>query len=81
MNQTREPLNRDYMTTRLPNLDKIFTEEGVILQGKMDDSSFYKTMTNQSGFEFKDKARKKLTAYEYFGYCSGKIWYCIWSFE
>ncbi len=25
LNQTREPLNRDYMTTRLPNLDKIFT--------------------------------------------------------
>ena len=50
------------------NLDKIFTEEGVILQGKMDDSTFYKTITNQTGFEFKDKARKKLTAYEYFGY-------------
>ena len=50
------------------NLDKIFTEEGVILQGKMDDSTFYKTITNQTGFEFKDKARKKLTAYEYYGY-------------
>ena len=50
------------------NLDKIFTEDGVILQGKMDDSSFYKTITNQTGFEFKDKARKKLTAYEYYGY-------------
>ena len=50
------------------NLDKIFTEDGVILQGKMDDSTFYKTMTNQTGFEFKDKARKKLTAYEYYGY-------------
>ena len=50
------------------NLDKIFTEEGVILQGNMDDSTFYKTMTNQTGFEFKDKARKKLTAYEYYGY-------------
>lgn len=50
------------------NLDKIFSEEGVILQGKMDDSTFYKTITNQTGFEFKDKARKKLTAYEYYGY-------------
>ena len=50
------------------NLDQIFSEEGVILQGKMDDSSFYKTITNQTGFEFKDKARKKLTAYEYYGY-------------
>ena len=50
------------------NLDKIFTEDGVILQGKMDDSTFYKTITNQTGFEFKDKARKKLTAYEYYGY-------------
>lgn len=50
------------------NLDKIFSEEGVILQGKMDDSTFYKTVTNQTGFEFKDKARKKLTAYEYYGY-------------
>ena len=50
------------------NLDQIFSEEGVILQGKMDDSTFYKTITNQTGFEFKDKARKKLTAYEYYGY-------------
>ena len=50
------------------NLDKIFSEEGVILQGKMDDSTFYKTITNQTGFEFKDKARKKLIAYEYYGY-------------
>ena len=50
------------------NLDKIFSDEGVILQGKMDDSTFYKTITNQTGFEFKDKARKKLTAYEYYGY-------------
>ena len=50
------------------NLDKIFSDEGVILQGKMDDSTFYKTVTNQTGFEFKDKARKKLTAYEYYGY-------------
>ena len=50
------------------NLDQIFSEDGVILQGKMDDSTFYKTITNQTGFEFKDKARKKLTAYEYYGY-------------
>ena len=54
------------------NLDKIFTEDGVILQGKMDDSTFYKTITNQTGFEFKDKARKKLTAYEY---------YCYWDVD
>ena len=26
------------------------------------------SITNQTGFEFKDKARKKLTAYEYWGY-------------
>lgn len=50
------------------NLDQIFTEEGVIVQGKLDDATFYNTIINQSGFEFKDKARKKLTAYEYWGY-------------
>lgn len=50
------------------NLDKIFTEDGVVVQGNLDDATFYKTITNQTGFEFKDKARKKLTAYEYWGY-------------
>ena len=50
------------------NLDQIFSEEGVIVQGSLDDATFYKTITNQTGFEFKDKARKKLTAYEYWGY-------------
>lgn len=50
------------------NLDQIFTEDGVVVQGNLDDATFYKTITNQTGFEFKDKARKKLTAYEYWGY-------------
>ena len=50
------------------NLDQIFTEDGVVVQDNLDDATFYKTITNQSGFEFKDKARKKLTAYEYWGY-------------
>ena len=50
------------------NLDQIFTEEGVVVQSNLDDATFYKTVTNQTGFEFKDKARKKLTAYEYWGY-------------
>lgn len=50
------------------NLDQIFTEDGEIVQGNLDDATFYKTITNQTGFEFKDKARKKLTAYEYWGY-------------
>ena len=50
------------------NLDQIFTEDGVVVQGNLDDATFYKTITNQTGFEFKDKARKKLTAYEYLGY-------------
>src|SRR5574344_431964 len=50
------------------NLDQIFTDEGAVVQGTLDDESFYKTVTNQTGFEFKDKARKKLTAYEYWGY-------------
>src|SRR5574344_1806351 len=56
------------------NLDQIFTEEGVVVQGTLDDESFYKTVTNQTGFEFKDKARKKITAYEYWGfwYIDGK---------
>ena len=50
------------------NLEQIFTEDGVVVQGNLDDATFYKTITNQTGFEFKDKARKKLTAYEYWGY-------------
>ena len=50
------------------NLDQIFTEDGAVVQGNLDDATFYKTITNQTGFEFKDKARKKLTAYEYWGY-------------
>ena len=50
------------------NLDQIFTEDGVVVQDNLDDTTFYKTITNQTGFEFKDKARKKLTAYEYWGY-------------
>ena len=50
------------------NLDQIFEEDGTIVKGTLDDESFYKTLTNQTGFEFKDKARKKLTAYEYYGY-------------
>ena len=50
------------------NLDQIFEEDGTVVKGTLDDESFYKTLTNQTGFEFKDKARKKLTAYEYYGY-------------
>ena len=50
------------------NLDQIFEEDGTVIKGTLDDESFYKTLTNQTGFEFKDKARKKLTAYEYYGY-------------
>ena len=50
------------------NLDQIFNDEGMIVQANVDDDSFYKRFVNQSGFEFKDKARKKLTAYEYYGY-------------
>ena len=50
------------------NLNLIFQEDGTVTKGTLDDESFYKTLTNQTGFEFKDKARKKLTAYEYYGY-------------
>ena len=50
------------------NLDQIFNDEGMIVQANVDDDSFYKRFVNQSGFEFNDNARKKLTAYEYYGY-------------
>ena len=50
------------------NLDQIFQEDGSVLKGSLDDTTFYKTLNEQTGFEFKDKARRKLTAYEYYGY-------------
>lgn len=50
------------------NLDKLFNEDGLVVDSSLDDAAYYKSLSEQAGFEFKDKARRKLTAYEYYGY-------------
>lgn len=49
------------------NLDKVFGGKDQISPNASDDE-FLASQKEPHGFEFKDKARKKLTAYEYFGY-------------
>ncbi|MBD3795381.1 MAG: chromosome partitioning protein ParB [Epsilonproteobacteria bacterium] len=48
------------------NLDKIFDVNKINPNG--GDEEFLASRRELHGFEFKDKARKKLTAYEYYGY-------------
>jgi hypothetical protein len=51
------------------NLDKIFGKDGKVISVSSSDEEFISSQKkNVSGFEFKDKARRKLTAYEYYGY-------------
>lgn len=52
------------------NLDKIFGKDGKEYSNiNSSDEEFMSAQRKTiSGFEFKDKARKKLTAYEYYGY-------------
>ena len=49
------------------NLDKIFGKDGKEFATGSDDE-FMASQKDPTGFEFKDKARRKLTAYEYYGY-------------
>ena len=51
------------------NLDKIFDIAGnSFVDSTSDDTVYYESITNKTGFTFKDIARKKVTAYEYYGY-------------
>lgn len=50
------------------NLDKVFGEDGKTPGPSSTDAEFLSGQTEGSSFEFKDIARKKLTAYEYYGY-------------
>ena len=49
------------------NLDKVFGKKDQ-LDPNAGDDEFLASQKEPHGFEFKDKARKKLTAYEYYGY-------------
>lgn len=49
------------------NLDNVFGDKDQI-SPSVGDSDFLRIHKENTGFEFKDKARKKLTAYEYYGY-------------
>jgi hypothetical protein len=52
------------------NLDKIFGKKGddTTINDGSDEEFIAASDEEESGFEFKDKARRKLTAYEYLGY-------------
>ena len=49
-------------------LKKVFGEKGEKIGADSSDEEFMTAQEEPHGFEFKDKARKKLTAYEYYGY-------------
>lgn len=49
-------------------VEELFSDGTSPARSDMDDTAFYKSMSDRGGFSFKDKARKKITAYEYYGY-------------
>jgi hypothetical protein len=59
--------DKDYENYK--NLDKIFGKDGEEMDpGAVSDAEFTAAQEKEHSFEFKDQARKKLTAYEYYGY-------------